>query len=115
MNPQELSTTWRERAQQLRRYSEPAANAWVEAARELDLAFTQWELEALTLEQASEESGYSYGHLQRLVSEGVIPNISKPGAPRVRRGDLPRRTDRRPQPREQDVDLADEILPRRTR
>ena len=44
----------------------------------------------LTLSEAAGLSGYSHEHLGRLVREGKIPNAGKPGAPRIRRADVPR-------------------------
>ncbi len=49
------------------------------------------QLESLSLEQASAESGYSVDHLGRLVRDGTIPNAGEPYAPRIRRCDLPRK------------------------
>ena len=46
----------------------------------------------LTLAEASEYSGYSTEHVGRLIRNGKIPNAGRPGAPRVRAGDLPRRS-----------------------
>jgi hypothetical protein len=67
------------------------AQAIRDCADELDTAITEWQLEALTLEQATRESGYSYGGLQRLVAEGKLENVGEEGSPRVRRADLPRK------------------------
>lgn len=41
--------------------------------------------------QADRESGFSVGHLYRMVGTGQIPNAGRKGAPRIRRRDLPRR------------------------
>ena len=43
------------------------------------------------------ESGYSEDHLGRLVRAGTLRNYGRKGAPRVRRGDLPRRAAGLPQ------------------
>jgi len=51
-------------------------------------------LEALSLPQAASESGYSADHLAREVRVGRIPNAGRRGAPRIRRGDLPRKPGR---------------------
>ena len=45
----------------------------------------------LSLKQAAAHSGYSKGHLGRLVRQGIIPNAGKPQAPRIRTADLPAR------------------------
>lgn len=94
---------------------DPLANALPIIADEIEGRAQKHEMQALTLEQASGESGFSYGHLQRLVSEGEIPNAGEPGAPRVLRGDLPRKGGRRPSFCAQDGGIADEILARRAR
>lgn len=54
-----------------------------EATRRLD--------EPLTLREAAETSGYSYGSLEHMVRQGVLPNAGEKGRPRVRRRDLPRK------------------------
>ncbi len=115
MNPNELPTFWREKAEQVRRYSEPAANAWEDAACELEAAFAQWQLETLTLAEANVESGYSYSHLQRLVADGAIENVGEPGSPLLRRGDLPRKPGRDSPLALENGDFAEEILTRRER
>ncbi len=46
---------------------------------------------ALTLGEAAARSGYSAGHLGRLVRQGKIPNAGHPRSPRVRVVDLPAR------------------------
>ena len=43
------------------------------------------------LTQAASYSGYSREHLGRLVKAGKICNAGRPCAPRIRRGDLPRK------------------------
>lgn len=47
--------------------------------------------EHLTLREGAALSGYSADHLARLIRQGTLPNAGRRGAPRVRRGDLPRR------------------------
>jgi hypothetical protein len=47
--------------------------------------------EPLSLREAAAASGYSEDHLARLVRQERIPNAGRRGAPRIRRGDLPRR------------------------
>ena len=46
---------------------------------------------ALTLREAAARSGYSTGHLGRLVRRGKIRNAGEPRAPRIRIADLPTR------------------------
>lgn len=47
--------------------------------------------EVLTLAEASLASGMHADTLRHLVAAGRIPNAGKKGAPRIRRGDLPRK------------------------
>ncbi len=113
MNPRELATAWREKAGELRDLAlESEARAFERCASELERSLAEHDLEALTLQRAANESGYSYGHLQRLVGEGELENVGSIGSPRVRRGDLPRKPGRAQNGR---LGLADEILTRRGR
>ncbi len=64
---------------------------------------------ALTLGEAAARSGYSAGHLGRLVRQGKIPNAGQPRSPRVRVVDLPARpsavvAERRPRKYDADTD-----------
>jgi hypothetical protein len=68
-----------------------AARVWELAAERADAFFRAHAMEALTLAQASTESGYSVAHIGRLISDGAIENIGKRHAPRVTRGSLPRK------------------------
>ena len=104
---------WRARAQDLRDLAiESEARVFELCASELERSLAEHDLDALTLQQAADESGFSYGHIQRLVAEGALENVGAPGSPRVRRGDLPRKPGRAQNGR---VDLADEVLARRER
>ncbi len=63
----------------------------------------------LTLAEAAARSGYSTGHLGRLVRQGKIPNAGQPRSPRVRVVDLPARpsavvAERRPRKYDADTD-----------
>jgi len=60
-------------------------------ADQLEAVLGREDSETLTLREAGEESGFSVGHLGRLVREGQIPNAGRPGSPRIRRIDLPRK------------------------
>lgn len=66
---------------------EPAA-VLRRVAKDLEDERSIHESEPLTLDEAAEESGYSYSTLQRKVAIGELPNVGEKGAPRVRRGDL---------------------------
>ena len=87
--PGALPAQWRQRAEGLRRYSVPAANAYEDAASELDAALQMLGEETLTLTQAAAACGYSADHIGSLVRKGQIPNAGRPNAPRVCRTDLP--------------------------
>ena len=58
---------------------------------DVEAILTAEEAETLSLTHAARESGYSAGHLGRLVRDGTIPNAGRPHAPRIRRADLPRK------------------------
>lgn len=47
--------------------------------------------EALTLEEAERESGYHRDTIRHMLANGQLENVGRKGAPRVRRGALPRR------------------------
>ena len=112
-----LLERWRNRADDHRRYAPPVAAALDDVVSELVEDDHRIATAALTLAQASAESGYSAGHIGRLIAEGRIANAGKKGAPRIRRGDLPRK----PKPAEpppqcengDGPDLAGEVLRRR--
>lgn len=85
-------TQWREDAAILRK------RGAVEQAFLLESCVADWEayemtrnLEALSLEDAARESGYSYSSLQKKVRTGELTNVGRKGSPRVRRVDLPRK------------------------
>lgn len=87
-----LIGSWRADAERLRAYgAEQAAAACERHAEQLEAALADKELEALSLAEAAEESGYSYSRIQELVADGGLENIGRRGSPLVRRGDLPRK------------------------
>jgi len=49
------------------------------------------QLATMSLQEAANESGYSYSAVQQWVSSGRIPNAGDVYKPLVRRGDLPRK------------------------
>ena len=108
----DLASEWRRRATMLREYGADGQAAAVEAcAIELTDAVKHWQDEPLTLDQAAEETGYSYSSLQQKVAAGEIPNIGDKGRPRVRRCDLPLKTPKRVSGSASgEPDLAGEIL-----
>ena len=86
-----LVTAWRSRAEELERYSAPAAVAFRDAAQELETALRVDANAVLTLAEAAMASLYSKDHLRHLIAAGAIPNVGKKRSPRVRAGDLPRK------------------------
>ncbi len=93
-----LVTAWRQCADDLEPYNPGAANAFRHCADDLEATLRSAAIGELTLAEAAELSGYSVDHLARLVRDGKIPNAGRPRAPRIRRGDLPRRAGTLPQP-----------------
>jgi hypothetical protein len=60
-------------------------------ADDLEASEIEQSLECLTLAEAARESGYSAAHLARLLDEGRIANAGRKRAPRIKRGDLPKK------------------------
>jgi len=92
-----LAEQWRAEARLLReRYADERGARLCEAhVAELETTLRAAADEALTLEQAAAESGYSPERLRKLIADGTIPQAGRRHAPRVKRGDLPTRA-RRP-------------------
>jgi len=87
--------TWRSEATLLRRRgAHQQADVLESCAADLEAWLREHDLEALTLEQAAIESGYSYSALQKKVAGGELANVGKKHAPRIRRADLPRKATR---------------------
>lgn len=93
MGPDAFLTKWATEATALRR-----RRALVDGAALLEEVLADFAAvaradaeEILDLRQAARESQYSADHLGRLVRLGKIPNVGRPHAPRIRRGDLPRK------------------------
>ena len=109
-----LINRWREEAEVFRRRGDAQRADGAESyALELQQGVEEWLHELLTVEQAVEESGYSYGTLQRRLGDGSMSNVGAKGHPRVRRCDLPRKG-RASSPHLTDgPDLAGELLNRR--
>jgi hypothetical protein len=93
----ELAAAWKGEGRRLReRYGQEGMARVCEAhAQELVEAIER-ELDAvLTLSEAARWSGYSKSHLRSLCRSGVLKSVGRKGAPRFRRGDLPRKDCRR--------------------
>ena len=57
--------------------------------QDIDTLLARPESEVLTLREAVRLSGYSSGHLGRLIRDGKMPNAGRLGSPGIRRADLP--------------------------
>ena len=112
----ELCAEWRRDADRFRTLGqEPAALMSEAHAEELETQVREWELAALTLEEASRETGLAYDTVQRKVSSGEWRNVGQKGAPRVRRCDVYPGLRGTPRPVREDgaPDVAEEVLLRR--
>lgn len=90
MTPGELAARWRQDALLLERYGDDQLALVCQThADDLEAALRSLEDDALDLATASKESGYSVDRLRHKVAANEIPNAGRPGAPRIRRGDLP--------------------------
>lgn len=79
---------WRSRASDLEPYAPAAAQAFRDAADELEEALQSGE-ESLSLKEASALGGYSVDALQRMVASGRIQNLGRKGKPRISRANVP--------------------------
>jgi hypothetical protein len=90
-----LIESWRQRAAMFRKHGVEQAAITIDVlVAELELVLQAGEDRPLTLQAAAVESGYSADHLARLVRQGKVANVGRKFAPRVRRGDLPKRARR---------------------
>lgn len=93
MTAHELLDRLRSRAEEFRRLDAHVSGAKLidEILTELEPVVNGEQSEALTIAQAATRSGYTADHIGRLVRSGKLANVGKPGAPRVRASDLPRK------------------------
>ncbi len=106
-----LARRWRDEAERFRHRGLHGQAEMTESyASDLEACLREWELEALTLEEAAAESGYSYSTLQKQVSNGKIPNAGEPRRPLIARTDLPLKGGRMRELSIVEPDLAGEIL-----
>jgi hypothetical protein len=107
--PHELVEQWRDEAEFFRRRGQEALAGMAESyAAELETTLQEHAMEELTLQEATQESGYSYSALQKMVANSELQNVGEKHRPRVRRCDLPRKAKRAS--RDSDPDLAGRIL-----
>ena len=110
VNPRDLPDRWRDLAARQRELGAEGQACTLEwCSAELEAAGRSYEMESLTLREAASECGYTRDHLARLIREGKIPNVGEPKAPRIRRGDLPRKTSRDGWSEPEDVDSKEQI------
>lgn len=87
-----LLSSWSTEAHQLKKRGQSNLASFLESlAKEVEDAWREHSSEALTLQRAAAESGYSIDHLGRLLRANELPNGGTKGHPRIRRSDLPRR------------------------
>lgn len=111
----DLAGSWKEEATLLRRRGAPRqAEALESAAEDLEERLEEWAMETLTVAEAVEESGYSKSQLYSLLSDDKLENVGEKGAPRVRRGDLPRKPGGIHRQSGPGPSLAEEALERRS-
>lgn len=105
-----LASKWRtEAADLLTRFGEDRASKTLQAvSADLLTVIDASQDRLFNLEQAAAASGYSAGHLGRLVKVGKIPNAGRPNAPKIALRDLPMKAGHLPSM----VDV-DELLPAR--
>jgi uncharacterized protein GlcG (DUF336 family) len=94
-SPGALVAAWRDKAAVLRRYAPEVANALEDAAGELEACLRDTGADLLTLQAAARESGYTADHLGRLIRSARLENHGRANAPKVRRGDLPKKAAKR--------------------
>jgi len=90
MTHNELRTRWTHRRDVLRDCGEDKAAKMIEKfLADLDALMQSESQSALTLTNAAHVCGYSTRQLARLIQKGVIPNVGRPQAPKIRYSDLP--------------------------
>ena len=90
--PKDLLVDWRSEADRMAlRGLRESVDLMRSMADQLEAVLGHQHSEILTLGEAARESGYSADHLGRMIREGTIPNAGRPRAPRIRRGDVPRK------------------------
>ena len=89
-----LASYWRDRANMFREHAEVSiAIAYERCAEELEGVLHDQDATLYTLREAAVISGYTPGHLGRLVRDGKIPNAGRPSAPRIAHRHLPAKSD----------------------
>lgn len=111
--PQPLLEAWTSDAAILRRWGDShLADALETCAAELRTWWRERELELLSVEEATTLSGYTPDGLRKLVERGEMSDVREAGRRYYRRGELPRKAERRSHLTVQDgqPDLAARVL-----
>jgi hypothetical protein len=90
---EDFRARWLTRRDELRRFGALVVGADLldELLADVSAILRTAEDDLMTPTEAARECGYSAEHLARLVREGKLINHGRPHAPRIRRGDLPRK------------------------
>lgn len=86
----ELSAAFRQRGELMARFAPGAAEAFAFCAEWLEASLAAHLGEVVNLQAAARETGWSYEGLRRRLHEDPSLNAGEPGAPLIRRSDLPR-------------------------
>ena len=88
-----LPDDFRANAEEIRRLAgdERTAQVWEAACREVESRLRAASLEPLDLSVAAQESGYTRGHLGKMLRDGTLPNAGTASEPLVLRVHLPRK------------------------
>jgi hypothetical protein len=91
-NPLDLPEFIRREAEWLREWGDDSRpRALEKIAGVMEWVQAEWDNQPLTLQQAAEESGFSYSTIEKKVASEELENVGEKGKPRVRRGDLPKK------------------------
>jgi hypothetical protein len=96
MTRTDLITRWKARRDEFERLDAHVSGATLcnEMLQDFESLIDTEQNDLLTLQESARLSGYSEDHLGRLIRKGKLTNHGRPGAPRIRRSDLPRKPSR---------------------
>ena len=89
----DIVNRWTKRRDELQKLRAAVDGAAIceEVLADLDVLQRAEDADLLTLAEAATVSGYCADHLGRLIRAGTLTNHGRKNAPRVRRGELPRK------------------------
>lgn len=87
----DLAARWRAEADRLDKLGQPGAKLILAYAEELEEKARDWELEAIPIEEAAKESGYSPVHLRDLARKRSVEHFKRDGRLFFLRYSLPRK------------------------